>query len=143
MAASGIGGGWFEHTFINVRVFNPHAPSNRSIPLSTCYAKHDWEKRQCYEQLILNVEQSSVVPAVFSSTRDMGKHANALYKRIVSLLADKSGEAYNFVSAWIRCKLSFALLRASVMCLCSSSGPRALALRASESASVAVMEADI
>ena len=108
-----------------------------------CTYKHEREKRRCYEQRILNVEHSSFVPAVFSSTGAMGKHANALYKRIASLLADKSGEAYSIVIAWIRCKLSFALLRASVVCLRGSRGPRAPALRTSESASVAVVEADI
>ena len=143
VAASGIWGGRFERTFIDVRVFNPHAPSNRSIPLATCYAKHEREKRRCYEQRILNVEQSSFVPAVFSSTGGMGKHAKALYNRIASLLADKSGETYSIVNAWIRCKLSFALLRASVVCLRGSRGLQAPTLSTSESASVAVMEADI
>ena len=143
VAASGIWGGRFERTFIDIRVFNPHAHSNRSTPLAACYAKHEREKRRCYEQRILNVEHSSFVPAVFSSTGGMGKHANAFYKRIASLLADKIGETYGFVIAWIRCKLSFALLRANVVCLRGSRGPRAPAIRNSDSVSVAVMEADI
>ena len=42
VAASGIWSGRFERTFIDVRVFNLYAPSNWSIPLATCYAKHEW-----------------------------------------------------------------------------------------------------
>ena len=143
MAASGIWSGRFESTFIDVRFFNPHTPSNRSIPLATCFAKHEREKHPCYEQWILNVEQSSFVPAVFSSTGGMGKHAKMLYNRIASLLADKSGEAYSIVNAWIRCKLRFALLHASVVCLRGCLSPPVPTLYPSESASVAVMEADI
>ena len=75
--------------------------------------------------------------------RGVGKHANAPYKRIASLLANKTGEAYSNVIVWIRCKLSFALLRASEVCLRGSRGLRAPALRTSESPSVAVVEADI
>ena len=115
VSSSGICNGQFELIFINVRLFNPHMPSNRSIPVAACYAKHEWEKRRCYEQRILSVEQSSFIPADFSYTRGMGKHAQALYNCIASLLADKSGEAYSIVNAWIRCKLSFALLCTSVV----------------------------
>ena len=75
-------------------------------------------------------------PVVFSSTGGMGKHAKALYNRIASLLADKSREAYRIVNAWIRCKLTFALLRASVVYLRGSRGPRAPTLSTSESAKI-------
>ena len=46
VAASGIWGGRFDHTPINIRVFNLYAASNRSTSLTTCYAKH--EKKQTY-----------------------------------------------------------------------------------------------
>ena len=43
---------------------------------------------------------------------------------VASLLAEKSGGAYNIVSTWIRYKLSFALLCASVVCLLGRLGPK-------------------
>ena len=47
----------------------------------------------------------------------MGKASSCLYKRIASLLTEKSGEPCSIMIAWVRCKLSFALLRSSIMCI--------------------------
>ena len=47
----------------------------------------------------------------------MSKCASALYKRIAVLLAEKTGEPYSLTMAFIRCRLSVALIRASVMCV--------------------------
>ena len=44
IAVNGFWGGRFEKTFLDVRVFNPHAPSNNSI-ISNCYRKHENEKK--------------------------------------------------------------------------------------------------
>ena len=65
------------------------------------------------------MEHASFVPAIFSTTGGMGKHATALDKRIASILADKTGEKYSAepVMASIRCRISFALSRSSIMCL--------------------------
>ena len=38
IAANGFWGGRFERTYFDVRVFNPHAPSNRH---PNCYRKHE------------------------------------------------------------------------------------------------------
>ena len=39
-----------QHTFFDICVFNPLAPSNRSSTLSTAYRKHEQEKRHAYEE---------------------------------------------------------------------------------------------
>ena len=44
IAASGIWGGRFERTFIDVRVFNPYTSSNRTISLASSYARQEREK---------------------------------------------------------------------------------------------------
>ena len=40
IATSGFWGGCFERAFFDVRIFNPHAPSNHQ-PISTYYRKHE------------------------------------------------------------------------------------------------------
>ena len=45
VAASGFWGGRFERAFFDVKIFNPHAPSNRQ-PLSPCYRKHENIKKR-------------------------------------------------------------------------------------------------
>ena len=46
IAANGFWGGRFERIFFDVRVFNPHASSNRH---PRCYRKHKLEKKRHYE----------------------------------------------------------------------------------------------
>ena len=53
ISANGVWGGRFEKTFLDARVFNPHAPSNRNQTPSTCYRKHQREKKRAYAQTIL------------------------------------------------------------------------------------------
>ena len=42
IAASGFRGG---RIFLDVRVFNPYAPSNRQTTIDKCFRKHEMEKR--------------------------------------------------------------------------------------------------
>ena len=50
----------------------------------------------------------------------MGATANVVYKRISSLIVDKHNKPYSKTMNWLRCKLSFSLLRSAVMCLYGS-----------------------
>ena len=118
VAADGVWDGCLERTFVDVRVFNPFASTNRPTPVSKSYNRHEMEKwLRHYEQRIHEVEHVLFVPAVFAATGGMSKCCTALYKRIASLISAKSTEPYSMVMAQIRCRLSFALLRASVVCL--------------------------
>ena len=78
-------------------------------------------------QWIREIEHASFVPAVFATTGGMSQHATSLYKRIASLLSEKTADPYNTVMAWLRCQMSFALLRSSVMCIRGSGSLRAAA----------------
>ena len=50
IVASGIWGGRFERSFYDVRVFNPHAPSNQHPQMESTYYRHEALKRRTYEQ---------------------------------------------------------------------------------------------
>ena len=73
--ANGFWGGRFERAFFDVRVFNPHAPSNRESKLSTCYRRHENLKKRTYEQHILEVEHGSFTHLVMSVTGGLGRAA--------------------------------------------------------------------
>ena len=89
------GGGRFERTFIDVRVFNPYASSNRtSSSLSACYRHHEQEKRRRYDRRVREVERSTFLPFVLSSTRGCGKGAAALVSRIAHLQSLRGRGAY-------------------------------------------------
>ena len=117
IAASGIWGGRYERTFLDIRVFNLHAPSNRRSSLSACYRKHEMEKKRVYEQRVRETEHASFTPVVLSATGGLGREATTLYKRLASMLASKWDQPYSCTLAWLRCRLAFSLLRAAIQCL--------------------------
>ena len=116
IAANGFWGGRFERAFFDVRVFNPHAPSNRQ-PLPACYRKHENLKKCAYEQRVREIERGSFTPLVMSLTGGMGNAASVCYKRLASLISAKRDASYSCTMAWIRCCLSFSLLRSSIQCI--------------------------
>ena len=109
------GGGRFEKAFVDVRVFNSCARSNRANSLGTVYRKHQQEKRCHYEQRVREVEHASFTPLVMSTTGGMGRAATTFYKHLAAMISEKRGTDYSQTISWIRCKLSYALLRASIM----------------------------
>ena len=117
IAANGFWGGRFERTFFDVRVFNPHAPSNRHPRLSSCYRKHELEKKRMYEQRVRKVEHASFTPLVLSATGGMANEATTFYKRLASCLANKWDQQYAPTMSWLRCRLVFSLLRSAIQCI--------------------------
>ena len=85
------------------------------------------------------VERGSFTPLVFSSLGGMGKAATVIYRRPANLLSDKWNSSYSLIMGWLRCSLSFSLLRSSLMCLrgsrsssCSPGVPAAVDLVVAE-----------
>ena len=117
IAANGVWGGRFERTYFDVRVFNPHAPSNRHTQMSACYRKHERAKKRAYEQRIREVEHASFTPLVLSATGGLAIEATNFYKRLASLLASKWDNQYCTTMAWLRCRLTYSLLRSAIQCI--------------------------
>ena len=86
-------GFWGEKAFVDVRVFNPSAQSNRNGPLSSVYRKHEQEKRRQYDQRVREVEHATFTPLVLSTTGGMGRAAT-FYKRLASMVAEKRNVPY-------------------------------------------------
>ncbi len=117
IAVCGFWGGRFEKAFFDVRVFNPSAQSNQQASLTSTYRRHELEKKRQYEQRIREVEHSTFTPLVLSSTGGMGRAATTFYKRLSSMLSERRDVPYSTMIRWVRCRLSFALLRASIMAI--------------------------
>ena len=108
-----------QTAYFDVRIFNPFAQSYANSSMSKCYRKHELDKKREYEERIREIEHGSFSPLVFSTAGGMGSIATTVYKRIASLIADKRQEPYSTTLFWLRCKLSFSLLRSAIMCLIS------------------------
>ena len=106
-----------EH-FFDVRVFYPNARSNfKHSNLKSVFTVQENEKKRAYVDRICEVEHGSFTPLVFSSTGSTGPEATTFYKRLASLLAEKYRENYSKMMQLIRCRLSFVLLRSSILCI--------------------------
>ena len=106
-----------QKAYFDVKVFNPFAPTHCSVSLPQCYRRAELEKKRKYEERIHEVEHGTFSPLVFSCTGGMGPLATVVYKRIATLLSEKNGQSYSMTLHWLRCKLSFSLLRAAITCL--------------------------
>ena len=107
----------FERAFFDVRVFNPHARSNRQHNLAATYRKHECLKQHAYKQRVREVEHGTFTPLVMALTGGLGKAASICYKRLASLLASKRDQPYSSTIAWLRCRLCFCLLHSSIQCI--------------------------
>jgi len=103
---------------MDVRVFNPLAPSNSSSSLSSTFKKHENIKHRAYEQRIREVEHASFTPIVLSATGGFAHEASVFYKRLdkrlACLLSTKWDDEYSVVLGWLRCSLCFSLLRSAI-----------------------------
>ena len=83
--------------------------------MNTCYRNHEREKRRKYEQRVCEVEHASFVPLVMSCTGGAGPCATVFLRRLAALLSDKHHSNYSTVMELLRVRISFALLRSSIV----------------------------
>ena len=78
---------------------------------------HENEKKRQYSRRVLEVEQGTFTPLVFTSTGGMADECKRFHSRLAELLALKKGDDYATTISWIRAKVSFAILRSALLCL--------------------------
>ena len=98
-------------------MFYPHARSYRHRTLEQFYRSHEPDKRRYYEDRVRNVERGTFIPLVYSATGGAGPAATTFLKLLADKVAEKRNSSYSQTVGWLRCRLSFALLRASLLCL--------------------------
>ena len=116
IAASGFFGGRFERAFFDIRVFSPFARSNQGT-INAVYRRQEQEKRRKYGQRVRELEHASFVPLVFTCTGGAAPAATTFLKRLVDRISSTHQLSYNEAIVWLRTRLSFALLRSSLMCI--------------------------
>ena len=81
------------------------------------FTKHEREKKRQYNNRIVNVEHGTFTPLVFSVNGGIAKECLKFHKFVAEKIANKSGCRYEKVLPIIKCKLSFLILRAFLMCV--------------------------
>ena len=110
-------GFWYlgQRAFFDVRIFDPNAQRHENKTFRRCYELNEHEKKKGYSSRILNVEQGSFTPLVFSITGGMGRECSMFVKRLCQMISLKRNKELSVVRYAIRCKMSYALLRSSLL----------------------------
>ena len=106
-----------QDAYFDVRVFYPNASSYCSLSLKSTYKRHEDAKKREYGHRVRDIEHGVFTPLVFTSTGSMGWEATVFYRCLADLLATYWGQEYSQTINWLKCRLSFALLRCAIMCI--------------------------
>jgi len=112
--------------FFDVRVCHPNADSYRDLELEQIYRNHENEKKRHYVRRVLDIEQGTFTPLIFTSTGSMGNECLQYHSRLAQLISIKKGEHYAKTISRIRARTSFALLRSALICLIGSRARKSL-----------------
>ena len=106
-----------QNAFFDVRVTNTNSKYQVETSTMKCLEKHEKEKKRQYNNRIMNIEHGTFTPLVFSITGVMGKECSRFHKHMADKISKKNEEKYSDVVNVIKCKLSFLILRASLLCI--------------------------
>ena len=81
------------------------------------YKQNENDKKRLYMQRVMDVEQGTFTPLVFTTTAGMGEECKRYHNSLAELVAAKKGEDYATNVLWIRSKVSFAILGSALLCL--------------------------
>ena len=117
VGADGFWGTPGQRAFFDIRVVNSFSSTYRNLSLSSVYKRVEEEKKRKYDQRNCEIEYSSFSLIIFSTSGGLAPISLLIYKCIATLQSKKSSRSYNSVINYIRCKLSFSLLRSTIRCL--------------------------
>ena len=106
-----------QRAYLDVRIYNPMAQSHRNQDLLSAHKKNENEKKREYDERIREVEHGTFTPLVFTSSGGMAPLAIKFYSTLAQQLAEKRQQPSSCITAWLRCRLSFSLLRSAILCL--------------------------
>ena len=110
--------------FFDLRVCHPNADSYNNLTPEQIYKLHENDKKRLYSSRVLEVERGTFTPLVFTTTGGMSNECQRYHSRLAELLAVKKQESYASTIAWIRTRVSFAILRSALVCLRGSPSRR-------------------
>ncbi len=106
-----------QDDFFDVRVFHPNAPSYRNTSLSQLYHQHESDKKREYNERVREIEGGVFTPLVLSTLGGCGLEASNFYRRLAEFISRKEEKPYSITMNYIRCQLSFSIIRSAIMCL--------------------------
>ena len=106
-----------ERTFLDVRVTHPNAPTHREKTMKQIFEDQEREKKNEYNQRIMQIEKATFTPLVFSTMGGMAKECARYHKRIATLISNKTKEDYSNVVNHIRTRVRFSILKSTLVAI--------------------------
>ena len=106
-----------EKTMFDVRITHHLAPSNSRKTIDELLHSQEQEKIKMYGDRILQVENASFIPLVYTTSGAMGPQCKKLHCQLANLICRKTNEKYSIVMAHLRTRLRFALLKSTIVAL--------------------------
>ena len=103
-----------QNAYFDIRITNPNSNSQVHQPIENILKRHETEKKRQYNSRVMNIEHGTFTPLIFALNGDVGNECSMFHKHIAERIATKSGDRYESVLTWIRCKLSFLVLRGAI-----------------------------
>ena len=105
-----------QNVYFDVRVTNVNSDSQKNMLVEKILSKHEQDKKRNYNRRIMNVEHGTFTLLVFSVTDGEGIKTST-FRHLASKMAFKKDERYEDVVNFIKCKLSFLILRSALTCI--------------------------
>ena len=111
-----------QNAFFDVRVTNANCESQQNMTTEAVLRKHEQEKKRAYNRRVMEVEHGSFTPLVFTTSGVMSYECTRYHKALAEKLSEKKNERYDIIMRYLRVKLSFLSLKATLLCLRGSRG---------------------
>ena len=86
-----------QNAFFDVRVTNPDSASQVNSSIPSILRKHEEAKKREYNERVMQIEQGTFTPLVFTTTGSIGPECMLFHKSLAEQLATKSGERYAYM----------------------------------------------
>ena len=81
------------------------------------------EKKRKYNERIIEVEHATFTPLIFGTNGGMGVECQIFIKHLAEKLSQKQSTEYDQVMTWLRTRLSFLIVRSTLLCARGSRVP--------------------
>ena len=106
-----------QKALFEVTVYNPIASRYRNTPLSKCYTINENEKKNQYNDRVLQVVHGSFTRLVMTPNGGFGGECGRFYSKLAERIAEKRKQPYSVISSLIKKKIIVSLLRSIGLCL--------------------------
>ena len=80
-----------QNAFFDVRVTNAESASQNNSSIHSILKKHEDEKKRAYNERVMQVEQGTFTPLVFTVAGSMGPECLQFHKSLAEKISNKSG----------------------------------------------------